>query len=109
MKYLLYCIFFFWGFSLFSQNKEVLYGLDETPQALLLNPGTRISNKYHFGIPLISHLHFNGGSSGISAYDIFQNTSVDINTRIRKKISELDGRDFFTASQQLEILNFVIC
>ncbi len=106
MKYLLYCIFFFWGFSLFSQNKEVLYGLDETPQALLLNPGTRISNKYHFGIPLISHLHFNGGSSGISAYDIFQNTSVDINTRIRKKISELDGRDFFTASQQLEILNF---
>ena len=106
MKYLLYCIFFFWGFSLFSQNKEVLYGLDETPQALLLNPGTRISNAFHIGIPLMSHFHFNGGSSGISAYDIFQKSSVDINTRIRNKISELDGRDFFTATQQLDILNF---
>ena len=106
MKYLLYCIFFSWGFSLFSQNKEVLYGLDETPQALLLNPGARISNSFHIGIPLISHLHFNGGSSGVSAYDIFQKSSVDINTRIINTISELSDRDFFTTTQQLEILNF---
>ena len=106
MKYLLYCVFFFWGFLLFSQNKEVLYGLDETPQALLLNPGARVSNSFHIGIPLISHLHFNGGSSGVSAYDIFQKSSVDINTRITNTISELNDRDFFTTTQQLEILNF---
>ena len=106
MKYLLYCVFFLWGFLLFSQNKEVLYGLDETPQALLLNPGARVSNSLHIGIPLISHLHFNGGSSGVSAYDIFQKSSVDINTRIINKISELNDRDFFTTTQQLEILNF---
>ena len=106
MKYLFSCVFFFCGFLLFSQNKEVLYGLDETPQSLMLNPGTRIVNKFHFGIPLMSHFHFNGGSSGVSAYDIFQTSSIDINTRIRNKIFELDDRDFFTATQQLEVLNF---
>jgi hypothetical protein len=95
----------FWVISLFSQNKEVLYGLEETPQAMLLNPGSRISYEYHFGIPFLSHIHVNGGSSGVSVYDIFQESSVDINTRIRNKIFELENTDFFTATQQLELLN----
>jgi hypothetical protein len=95
----------FWIVSLLSQNKEVLYGLEETPQAMLLNPGSRISYEYHFGVPLLSHIHVNGGSSGVSVYDIFQESSVDINTRISNKIFELENTDFFTATQQLEILN----
>ena len=105
MKNLITCVFMFWVISLFSQNKEVLYGLKETPQAMLLNPGSRISYKYHFGIPFLSHIHFNGGSSGVSVYDIFQESNVDINTRIRNKIFELENTDFFTATQQLELLN----
>ena len=96
----------FWVVSLLSQNKEVLYGLEETPQAMILNPGSRISYDYHFGVPFLSQIHFNGGSSGVSVYDIFQESSVDINTRIRNKIFELENTDFFTATQQLEILNF---
>ena len=95
----------FWIVSLLSQSKEVLYGLEETPQAMLLNPGSRISYEYHFGVPLLSHIHVNGGSSGVSVYDIFQESSVDINTRISNKIFELENTDFFTATQQLEILN----
>ena len=106
MKYLITCVFMFWIVSLLSQNKEVLYGLEETPQAMLLNPGSRISYEYHFGVPLLSHIHVNGGSSGVSVYDIFQESSVDINTRISNKIFELENTDFFTATQQLEILNF---
>ena len=77
MKNLITCVFMFWVISLFSQNKEVLYGLEETPQAMLLNPGSRISYEYHFGIPFLSHIHVNGGSSGVSVYDIFQESSVD--------------------------------
>ena len=96
----------FWIVSLLSQNKEVLYGLEETPQAMLLNPGSRISYEYHFGVPLLSHIHVNGGSSGVSVYDIFQESSLDINTRISNKIFELENTDFFTATQQFEILNF---
>jgi hypothetical protein len=106
MKYLITCVFMFWIVSLLSQNKEVLYGLEETPQAMLLNPGSRISYEYHFGVPLLSHIHINGGSSGVSVYDIFQESSLDINTRISNKIFELENTDFFTATQQLEILNF---
>ncbi len=105
MKYLITCVFMFWVITLFSQNKEVLYGLEETPQAMLLNPGSRISYDYHFGVPFLSHIHINGGSSGVSVYDIFQESSLDINTRIRNKIFELENTDFFTATQQLELLN----
>ena len=106
MKHLITWIFMFWVVSLMSQNKEVLYGLEEVPQSMLLNPGSRISYDYHFGIPFLSQIHVNGGSSGVSAYDIFQDSGGDINTRIRNKIFELENTDFFTATQQLEILNF---
>ena len=39
-------------------------------------------------------------------FDIFGESEVDINTRIRNKIFELNNTDFFTATQQLEILSF---
>ena len=106
MKNLITCVFMFWVISLLSQNKQVLYGLEETPQGMLLNPGSRISYDYHFGVPFLSQIHINGGSSGLALYDIFQESSVDINTRISNKIFELKNTDFFSATQQLELLNF---
>jgi len=106
MKYLFSYLILFWVFSLTAQNKEILYGFEESPQALMLNPGGKISNKYYFGIPFLSQIHINGGSSGVSAYDIFQESDVSINDRIKNKIFELKNTDFFTATQQLEILNF---
>ncbi len=90
----------------FAQNKQVLYGLDEVPQGLLLNPGAKVPQKMHFGIPFLSQLHINGGATGVSVYDIFGKSDVDINTRIRNKIFELSNKDYFTATQQLEIINF---
>ncbi|PHS68060.1 MAG: hypothetical protein COB12_02255 [Flavobacterium sp.] len=96
----------FWGFSMISQNKEVLYGLEEVPQSMLLNPGTRINYSKHIGIPFLSQIHVNGGSSGVSVYDIFQESNTDINDRIRNKIFELKNTDFFTATQQIDVLNF---
>jgi len=89
-----------------AQNKQLLYGFEEIPQALLLNPGSIVPQKTHFGIPFLSQIHFNGGASGVSTFDIFGKSSVDINTRIRNKIFEMDEKDFFTATQQLEIINF---
>ncbi|QIE59241.1 hypothetical protein G5B37_06595 [Rasiella rasia] len=103
-----YCFFIvaLWVCTSFAQNKQVLYGLTEAPQNLMLNPGSKVPYKKHFGIPLFSQIHINGGSSGVSAYDIFQESDIDINTRIRNKIFELENTDFFTATQQLEILSF---
>jgi hypothetical protein len=90
----------------FAQNKQILYGFEEVPQSLMLNPGSRVPQKSHFGIPFLSQIHVNGGANGVSTFDIFGKSSVDINTRIRNKIFEMSERDFFTATQQLEILNF---
>ncbi len=45
-------------------------------------------------------------ASGVSTYDIFGDTGVDINTKIEQKIFELERTDFFTVTQQLELFNF---
>ena len=106
MRSLLRLIIILWITSAISQNKQVLYGMTDLPQNLLLNPGSKIPQKMHFGVPFLSQIHLNGGSSGVNAYDIFGNSDQDINTIIRNKIFELSDRDFFTATQQLEIINF---
>ena len=106
MKNLLICFVVLWAGELLSQNKQVLYGLEEVPQNLLLNPGSKVPQKYHIGIPFLSQIHINGGASGVSVYDIFGKSNVDINTRIRNKIFEMDEKDFFTLNQQLDIVNF---
>lgn len=106
MRKLFVYIIFFIGFSSISQNKQILYGFDEIPQSLLINPGARILQKKHYGIPFFSHVHFNAGSSGVSVYDIFKEGNDDINDRITQKIFEMKNTDFFTATEQLELINF---
>jgi len=96
----------FWVVLFNAQNKQLLYGLEEVPQSMLLNPGSIVNYDYHFGIPFLSQIHINGGSSGVSAYDIFKDSDGDINERIRNKIFDLKNTDFFTATEQLDILNF---
>jgi hypothetical protein len=94
------------GVLAISQNKQILYGFDDIPQSIMLNPGSKVSQKKHYGIPFLSHIHFNGGSSGVSAFDIFKNGSDNINDRITQKILEMKNTDFFTATQQLALINF---
>lgn len=106
MRNLLLCIITLWGSSTIAQNKQLIYGVEEIPQSLLLNPGAMVPQKMHIGIPFLSQLHLNLGSSGVSAYDIFGESNVDINTRIRNKIFEMKSTDFFTATQQLDLINF---
>jgi hypothetical protein len=89
-----------------AQNKQLLYGFEEVPQSLLLNPGSVVPQRMHFGLPFLSQIHISGGSSGVTVYDIFGSTGEDINDKIRRKIFELKASDFFTATQQLEIINF---
>ena len=105
MRYLLTYILSLVGFFAIAQNKQILYGFDDVPQSLMLNPGMKVTQKKHYGIPFLSQIHINGGSSGVSVYDIFQEGG-DINARITEKIFEMNNTDFFTATQQLELINF---
>lgn len=106
MRNFLTVMLFLVGVLAISQNKQILYGFDDTPQSLMLNPGSKVIHKKHYGIPLLSQIHINGGSSGVSVYDIFNNGNDNINDRITKKIFEMKNTDFFTATQQLELINF---
>ncbi len=104
-KFFFFYIFF--GVSVVvSQNKQLLYNWDVTPQALMLNPGSVVASQYHIGVPFLSQIHLNAGSSGVSAFDVFADDGVDINTKIINTIFKLSARDFFTATQQLDVLNF---
>ena len=89
----------------FSQNKQILYGFSEIPQALLQNPGGKIKNDWYFGIPLLSHIHANGGSSGVSVYDLFAKDGIDFNAKLRQVVDKMKPTDFFTANQQLELFS----
>jgi hypothetical protein len=106
MKNLFLLLFSLWVGIAISQNKQILYGMSDIPQSLLLNPGGKIPQKMHFGVPFLSQIHLNGGSSGVTVFDIFGNSNEDINTRIRNKIFDMSHRDFFSVTQQLELVNF---
>ncbi|MDV7185773.1 DUF5723 family protein [Lutibacter sp. TH_r2] len=89
----------------YAQNKQLLYGFDELPQTLLLNPGAEVSYKTHVGMPLLSGIHLQGGFSGFSAYDIFKDDGVDVNIKIRNVVDQFGTQEFVSFNQQLEVIN----
>lgn len=105
MKKCLLLLFCWAAAGVVAQNKQLLYGVDDLPQSLLLNPGATYNFDTYFGIPLVSGFSVSGGSTGVSAWDIFQ-VGGDINGRINNAVRRLDNKDVFTANQQLEILSF---
>ncbi|MFZ0596881.1 MAG: DUF5723 family protein, partial [Flavobacterium sp.] len=91
--------------SCFSQNKEVLYNFTSIPQSLLVNPGADVSYKFYFGVPVLSGVSANLGSSSFSAYDLFANNGVDFNDKIRNVINNSSGKDKTQVNQQLELFS----
>ena len=89
----------------FSQNKQVLYGFDELPQTLLLNPGTTPTNDWYLGIPLLSHIHFNFGMTGLTVFDVFAEDNRDFNAKLKDAVYGMDDSDFFAVNQQLDLFS----
>lgn len=89
----------------FSQNKQLLYGFSEIPQALMQNPGGKVTNDWYFGIPLLSQIHFNVGSTGSTVYDVFADNNVDFNVKLRNAVNSMEPTDFYSFNQQLEIFS----
>ncbi|MGA8853406.1 MAG: DUF5723 family protein, partial [Christiangramia sp.] len=88
----------------FSQNRPLLYNVDDLPQALLQNPGAKIDFTRHIGIPFLSQIHIFAGSTGVTAYDIFKENG-NVNDNVRGAIDNLNAGDFFSVNEQLEILS----
>jgi Family of unknown function (DUF5723) len=91
--------------SCFSQNKQILYNFTSVPQTMLTNPGSDIAYNWFVGVPLLSGISANVGSSGPSAFDLFANNGVDFNTKLRNVIFSTSRNDKVTINEQLEIFS----
>ncbi|MFK5973258.1 MAG: DUF5723 family protein [Flavobacteriaceae bacterium] len=103
----LFFLALFWACgTLFGQNKQLLYDFIEIPQSLMINPGANVDFKWYSGIPMLSGISFQGGSSGISVNDIFAADGLDINDKIRARaINGMSIRDELSGTYQIELLN----
>lgn len=105
MKKTLLIVILIFQFSSFAQNKQVLYNFTSIPQSSLVNPGADVSYKFYFGIPVLSGVSGNVGSSSFSAYDLFANNGVDFNDKVRNIINKSSANDKTQVNQQLEIFS----
>ena len=92
MKNLAFLVFLIFSIAN-AQNKQILYDFAGLPQTLLVNPGAEVSNKFYFGFPLFSQVALQGGFTGFSAYDIFADDGININTKISDAIGQIRNID----------------
>ena len=104
---ILFLVLLWAGFVVQGQNKQLLYDFVEIPQAAMVNPGVETDFQWYTGIPALSGISFQAGSSGISVNDIFANDGQNINDKIRDRaINGMTPRDELSGTFQVEFLNF---
>jgi hypothetical protein len=89
----------------FSQNKQILYNFTSVPQSLMTNPGSDFKYKWFVGVPLLSGISSNIGSSGFSAYDLLANNGVDFNTKLRNVVFSSSPNDKLAINEQIEFFS----
>ena len=105
-KQIIIIFLFFLSLVCRAQNKQLLYDFVEIPQALMLNPGMETGYDWYAGIPLLSGIHTQAGTSGLSVNDIFADDGLDINDKVRDRaVFGLDIRDNQSITGQIEILS----
>lgn len=91
---------------LHAQNRQLLYDFYEIPQSLLLNPGVKTPYKWHTGIPVVSGISVQAGTSGITVNDLFSNDGLSFTDKVRDRVvNRLDEKDEFVGSGQIELFN----
>lgn len=89
-----------------AQNKQLLYDFYEIPQSLMVNPGAKANEKWHVGLPALSGISFQVGTSGVTVNDLFANDGVDFNQKVRERlINGLSRRDDFSTTSQIEVFS----
>jgi hypothetical protein len=105
MRKILLLFIFSVSISCFSQNRQILYNFTSVPQSLLTNPGSDVKYNWFIGIPLLSGISANVGSSGFSAFDLFANNGVDFNAKLRNVVFSTSRNDKVSINEQLEIFS----
>ncbi len=97
----------FFVVSCYAQNKQLTYNFDQLPQTLMSNPGAVVNYKNHIGIPLLSSIYLEIGSTNKNVtYNnvIAGESSVNGMLRNMNDINDLSTDDYFQFNQQIEIL-----
>ena len=105
MRKLHLVLFLALSLSCFCQNKQILYNFTSVPQSMLVNPGSDVKYNWFVGLPLLSGISANMGSSGFSINDLFANNGVDFNTKLRNVVFSTSRNDKVSANEQLEIFS----
>jgi hypothetical protein len=105
MRKVVFLFYLFVATNLTAQNKQLLYNFTDIPQSLMTNPGADVKYKWYAGVPFLSGISMNGGSSGFSAYDLFANDGIDFNTKLRSVLSKTTHNDVLSLNQQLELFS----
>lgn len=105
MRKLLLLFVFMVATNCFSQNKQILYNFTSVPQSMLSNPGSDVKYNWFVGIPLLSGISANVGSSGFSTFDLFANNGVDFNAKLRNVVFSTSRNDKVSINEQLEIFS----
>lgn len=107
MKQLFYItvIVLFMGHFSSAQNKQILFGFDEIPQNLLINPSANIHQKYHFSVPMLSGIYAKAGVTGFSMNDLLEDDGVDVNTKLKILLENANNKDYYTINQEFEVFN----
>lgn len=105
MRKILMLIIIVVSINCFSQNKQILYNFTSAPQSLLTNPGSDVKYNWFVGIPLLSGISTNMGSSGFSAFDLFADNGVDFNAKLRNVVFSTSRNDKVSINEQLEIFS----
>ena len=105
MKINFYTLFLICVLSIQAQNRQILFGFDEIPQNLMVNPSAKIHQKYHVSVPMLSGVYANIGISGFTIADLFADDGFDINTKLEGLIQQTSSKDYYTIHQQVEVFN----
>ena len=97
----LFCAFLL---PLRSQNKPLLFNFREIPQQVMVNPGAQIHQSGYIGVPFLSGISAQFGSSGFNAYDLFADNDVNFNIKVRDVLYSLDRNDVIDINEQVEIV-----
>ena len=105
MRKIVWVVVLLFAVNSFSQNKQILYNFTFIPQSLLTNPGSDFKYDWYIGVPLLSGISANVGSSGFSAYDLFASNGVDFNVKLQNVVFSASANDKLAINEQVEILN----
>lgn len=105
MRIIVLIFTFLIGLNSFSQNKQVLYDFAGLPQTLLLNPGLETDYKFHIGVPLLSAISSEIGSTGFSLSEIFAVNNNTINDKISAVLNKIDANDYLKVNTQIEVFS----